>query len=242
MSIFISLDAEYKNRILVENRRVYLVILILLLFGVGLYIVFCDSDTKESYENNKSNRNNSADTDIDKFGNYLDSAFHHFTDMPDSVKNSLDTLVVGYWDFKGTSRKGILIVAKKVKGDIKYIFQQLYRIHFPIERIEPMFAYNWSDRKSMEDNNTSNFNYRTIAGTDRMSNHAYGRAIDINPVQNPYLSSNGRKSPQNSYYHRDSLGTIWKDDTIIALFKKKKWSWGGDWKTIKDYQHFDLLE
>ena len=100
-----------------------------------------------------------------------------------------------------------------------------------------MVEYNWSDDKSMRDNNTSSFNYRFLSGSKVLSMHASGLAIDINPKQNPYVK-NGSNSPAGSIYELDENGTICPDSEIVRAFKEKGWTWGGDWKSLKDYQHF----
>ena len=109
--------------------------------------------------------------------------------------------------------------------------------------------YNGNDENSMSANNTSAFNYRTISGSKKLSNHAYGLAIDINPRINPYVSSKGNVSPTNGKLYKirsiqkckgkykDYM--IQEDSYICQLFKKYGFSWGGDWKNSKDYQHFE---
>ena len=103
--------------------------------------------------------------------------------------------------------------------------------------------YKGSDFNSIEADNTSAFNCRAITGNaKKWSNHAYGIAIDINPIENPYISKSGRIAHKKSYKYRErkSLkGVILKDDNVERLFKKYGWKWGGDWITIKDYQHFE---
>jgi hypothetical protein len=92
----------------------------------------------------------------------------------------------------------------------------------------------------MKDNNTSGFNYRFISGSKILSKHASGLAIDINPKQNPYIK-NGTTTPDGSIYEIDSIGTLTEDSRIVKEFKKRGWTWGGDWKSLKDYQHFQKI-
>jgi hypothetical protein len=104
--------------------------------------------------------------------------------------------------------------------------------------------YRASDFQSIEADNTSAFNCRAVTGGKKWSRHSYGKAIDINPIENPYISRSGRISHKASlkYRARDhshSKATILKSDKIVKLFKAKGWRWGGDWNSIKDYQHFD---
>ena len=102
----------------------------------------------------------------------------------------------------------------------------------------PISEYNWSDEMSMRDNNTSAFNYRYVSGTKILSMHAQGLAIDINPLQNPYVK-NGNCSPDGSSYDTSKRGTFRPNSEIVEAFKDKGWEWGGDWKDRKDYQHFE---
>jgi len=136
-----------------------------------------------------------------------------------------------------TTHHGQLVVHKEVAEDVKEIFEIIRQIHFPIEKVVPICEYKWSDEKSMQDNNSSGFNYRFISGSKILSKHASGLAIDINPKQNPYIK-NGITSPAGSVYDIDAEGTITSDSPIVAEFKKRGWTWGGDWKSLKDYQHF----
>ena len=90
----------------------------------------------------------------------------------------------------------------------------------------------------MKDNNTSAFNYRFISGTRVISKHASGLAIDINPLLNPYVK-NGINTPEGSTYDTTKAGTLTVNSPLVKEFKKKGWKWGGDWKNLKDYQHFE---
>ena len=113
-----------------------------------------------------------------------------------------------------------------------------------------MDEYQADDEKSMADNNTSSFNFRTVAGTNRLSKHALGLAIDINPRINPYINSKGVLTPGNVKiyivrYVKKCKGKyarymIQKNSQITKIFKKYGFSWGGDWKYSKDYQHFEM--
>ena len=105
--------------------------------------------------------------------------------IPSSIKNSLDLVTVNYYGFDGKLHQGQIIVNKSVVADIVKIFKVIEEIKFPVEKVVPIVHYNWSDEKSMNDNNTSSFNYRFISGSRILSMHANGLAIDINPKQNP---------------------------------------------------------
>jgi len=157
--------------------------------------------------------------------------------IPSTVIDELEIVSVSYYSFDGLLHRGQIIVNKKVADDIKDIFNVIRETKFPVEKVVPMAEYNWSDEQSMLDNNTSSFNYRFLSGAKILSMHASGLAIDINPIQNPYIK-NGSNSPSGSNYKLDAKGTICPDSEIVKAFKAKGWSWGGDWKSLKDYQHF----
>jgi len=152
---------------------------------------------------------------------------------------------VCYYDFDGKAHAdGELIVNKKVAGDVLNIFHELYEAKYPFTSIKLVDDYGepGDDALSMAANNTSAFNYRNVSGTKSLSMHSYGEAIDINPRINPYVKENGSIVPANGKKYADRTldfpGKIDHDDLCYKVFKKYGWSWGGDWKTSKDYQHF----
>ena len=157
--------------------------------------------------------------------------------IPSTIREELELVTVTYYSFDGLLHRGQIIVNKKISDDIIDIFNVIRETRFPVEKVVPMIEYNWSDERSMLDNNTSSFNYRFLSGAKILSMHASGLAIDINPKQNPYIK-NGSISPDGSEYQLDAKGTICPDSEIVNIFKEKGWSWGGDWKSLKDYQHF----
>ncbi len=152
--------------------------------------------------------------------------------------------------FDGKTHVGEIIVNEKIADVVLEIFKTLYQNNYPIEKMLLVDEYDADDNKSMEDNNTSGFNYRQIAGTNKLSNHALGMAIDINPLYNPYVRQDalGNKvvEPEGSeiYVDRTSefLYKIDENDLCYILFTKYGFSWGGDWSTPKDYQHFEYEE
>lgn len=150
-------------------------------------------------------------------------------------------VIVTHWGFDDKPHIGELIVHEKVADDVLDIFKELYNVKFPIEKIRLIDEYNADDNLSMQDNNTSAFCYRAVTGGSSLSKHSYGLAIDINPVQNPYIKDN-IVLPKNGeeFINRDDIrkGMIVKKDACYTAFKKKGWDWGGDWHSLKDYQHF----
>lgn len=149
---------------------------------------------------------------------------------------------VKYINFEDEEKTGEIIVHRKLAKDIKEIFQELYEARYPIDKIRLIDEYGNSDELSMEDNNTYAFSVRPKTGKKSYSKHAYGFAVDINPVQNPYIKNNVIE-PKNSkdFLNRQNVrkGMIIKGDICYNAFKKRGWTWGGEWKSLKDYQHFE---
>ncbi len=159
--------------------------------------------------------------------------------VPINISENLTKVNVKYINYNNEVKEGYLIVDKKLATEIKEIFNLLLKNKFPINKIMPLENYDWDDTKSMNDNNTSAFNYRFNKNTKGiLSLHAYGRAIDINPFDNP-LVIKGKNKPHNSIYNINKKGTIHKDSYIVKIFKKFGWRWGGEFKKVKDYQHFE---
>lgn len=141
---------------------------------------------------------------------------------------------------------GELVVNQKIADDVLEIMKELYENHYPIEKMRLIDEYGADDEASMSDNNTSAFNYRTIAGTNRLSKHGQGLAVDINPRYNPCVrTKNGITTvePQNgsAYVDRnaDFSYKITEGDLCLQLFLEHGFTWGGSWNSVKDYQHFE---
>ncbi len=159
-------------------------------------------------------------------------------------------LKIPHYNFSGTVETGEMVVNKAVAEDVLDIFAELYDIKYPIERMELVDNYSADDYTSIDYNNTSAFNYRpSTDGSGRLSQHALGRAIDINPQINPYVNSNqvGSHSNAKEYWSRDWKN--WSDETaqkayigpdaeIYKIFINHGWEWGGSWSSYRDYQHF----
>lgn len=156
--------------------------------------------------------------------------------------NDLYYVEVLHWGFDDEVHKGELIVHRKVAKEVMEIFKELYDKKFPIEKIRLIDEYSANDNLSMADNNTSAFCYREVTGKKGvLSKHSYGVAIDINPLINPYIKGDVVLPKEGkTYMERDRRvkGLITKDSIIYKIFKEKGWTWGGEWKTLKDYQHF----
>ena len=147
---------------------------------------------------------------------------------------------------EGETRVGELVMNKAVAQDVCGIFHQLYDAGYPIHKMHLVDDYDADDNASMEDDNTSAFNYRLVAGTSDMSRHAYGMAIDINPYYNPYcIPDEDYVSPASAYRYGDRSGTwpykIEEGDLCHRLFLEAGFTWGGYWDYTKDYQHFEKV-
>jgi hypothetical protein len=147
-----------------------------------------------------------------------------------------------HWGFDGKARTGRLVVHRDVARDVLAVLRRLYAARFPIRRMVPVDAYGASDFRSIEADNTSAFNCRVVDGTSRWSEHAYGRAIDLNPIENPYVTARGTTSHRASraYLRRSPYraGMAVEGGVAVRAFAALGWSWGGRWSGARDYQHF----
>lgn len=157
----------------------------------------------------------------------------------------LNYVGVLYVDFQGETRTGELVCNKGIAKDLAEIFKDLYENRYPIDKIRLVDEYGADDDLSCLDNNTSCFNFRVVGGTNNLSKHALGLAVDINPFYNPYVTyPNGveRISPPGSEPYGDRSADfphkIDYEDLCYQLFTAHGFTWGGDWKSLKDYQHF----
>jgi hypothetical protein len=149
---------------------------------------------------------------------------------------------VSYRGFDGNRHLGQIIVNRSVARDVVSVFRKLYAARFPIRRMLPVDAYGGSDFQSIEHDNTSSFNCRNATGSSNWSMHAYGLAIDFNPLENPYVSS-GRTSHRGSVKYLDRSrhrkGMVHSGDVVVRAFESIGWGWGGYWTgSVKDLQHF----
>jgi len=155
----------------------------------------------------------------------------------------LRQVTVTYLNYGRKNSTGILIVHKDVAREVASIFRDLYQHGFLIERISPVEDYGGNDDTSMAANNTSAFNCRSVTGQPgKFSNHSWGRAIDINPLTNPYVKGDHVSPPDGRKYldrTRAVPGSILSGDFVVKRFAKAGWKWGGDWIDLKDYQHFE---
>jgi hypothetical protein len=153
----------------------------------------------------------------------------------------LRVVTARHFGFAGRVRTGRLIVHRDVAADVVSVLRGLYAARFPIRRMILIDAYGASDFRSIEADNTSAFNCRYVEGTTRWSEHAYGRAIDLNPIENPYVSGGSTShAASRPYLDRTPCrrGMACPRNVLVRAFEAIGWGWGGDWMSVKDYQHF----
>lgn len=156
-------------------------------------------------------------------------------------------LRLSHYDAEKCQHVGEMVCNKAIADDLLDIFRELYRQQYPIQRIRLIDDYDASDERSMRDNNSSCFCYRRISGTTKLSKHAQGMAVDINTLYNPYVRTgkNGRRivEPATATKYVDRRKSfpykIVKGDLLHRLFLQHGFKWGGSWRTMKDWQHFE---
>jgi D-alanyl-D-alanine carboxypeptidase len=155
--------------------------------------------------------------------------------------NALRLLSVTYWGFDGSIHRGRLIANMDAVAALIRALRTVFAAHFPIHRMEPVELYGSNDTRSMAADNTSAYNCRGVPGNSGWSEHAYGRAIDINPLENPEVR-NGVVAPSagGAFLDRSrwKKGMIHRGDVVVQAFARNGWGWGGSWHSLKDYQHF----
>jgi peptidoglycan L-alanyl-D-glutamate endopeptidase CwlK len=161
------------------------------------------------------------------------------TAAPPEVLDRLCLIDVRYCGFDGRLHKGQLVIHRELAGELQGLFLLMEQWRFPVAGAAPIVHFGWSDAASMAADNSSAFNYRPIAGTDRLSRHALGRAVDINPRENPAIYPDNRIAPAGAVWQPGQPGTFTKDHPVVRAFRKKGWSWGGEFTHLRDYHHFE---
>jgi D-alanyl-D-alanine carboxypeptidase len=155
--------------------------------------------------------------------------------------SELRLITLTYRGFDGRDHVGRVIANRSAAATLVGVFRRLYAARFPIRRMEPVDRYGGDDYRSIEADNTSAFNCRPATGSTHWSQHAYGRAIDVNPIENPYVSggttSHRASTPYLDRSHRRA-GMAYEGGVLVDAFRSAGWGWGGSWNGIKDYQHF----
>ena len=159
-------------------------------------------------------------------------------EIPSLIRETLALKSVMYISFDGKIHEGQLVVHRDLVDEVGFLFTQLFHMRFPIAQVVPVSVYGWDDNASMLANNTSAFNLRKIEATGEYSQHSYGWAIDINPMQNPCFEKRLNKvEPPEAVYDRSVPGTLTGDSGAVNLFRYNGWVWGGDWKSLQDMMH-----
>jgi hypothetical protein len=158
--------------------------------------------------------------------------------------SSLRLLTLSYRGFDHRSHTGRLVVNRSVAAKVVTAFRKLYNAGFPIRRMQLVDIYGGSDFRSIEADNTSAFNCRAATGSSHWSNHAYGLAIDINPIENPYVTASGgvAHAASRPYLNRSRIkpGMAYSGGVLVNSFQSIGWGWGGNWSGTRDYQHFSV--
>ena len=155
--------------------------------------------------------------------------------------DQLRLLRVSYWGFDGAERQGELVVSGSAAPALSRAFGQLFAARFPIRQMRVVDDFGGDDERSMLADNTSAFNCRQVPGSTVWSQHAYGLAVDINPFENPEVRGDAVDPPAAAAWAdrtRTSPGMISHGGAVWQAFDEIGWSWGGDWRSLKDYQHF----
>ena len=154
----------------------------------------------------------------------------------------LRLLTLTHWGFDGRVHTGRLVVNQDVAAKIVSVFRRLYDVRFPIRRLQVVDDYAGSDFRSIEADNTSAFNCRAATGSSRWSEHAYGHAVDVDPIENPYVDAGGTSHTASRPYldrSRRRPGMAYAGGALVAAFASIGWGWGGSWSgSVRDYQHF----
>ena len=156
--------------------------------------------------------------------------------------DDLHLITLTYRGFDGRAHTGRLVANRTAAPALVAVFRRLYAVKFPIRRMEPVDRYGGDDFRSIEADNTSAFNCRAATGSTRWSNHAYGLAIDVNPIENPYVSGGRSSHPASSPYldrSRHRPGMAYEGGVLVDAFHAVGWGWGGTWSGgVRDFQHF----
>lgn len=151
-------------------------------------------------------------------------------------------LRLSHFDFEGIPQTGEMVCHKAIAEDLVAIFRELFDSAYPIRSIRLIDDFGASDDASMEADNTSCFNYRSVAGSRTLSRHAFGMAVDVNPLENPFVRG-AKVQPAAGAPYADRTASfphkITSSDLCCRLFKAHGFRWGGDWRSAKDWQHFD---
>jgi hypothetical protein len=156
-----------------------------------------------------------------------------------AVERRIREVTVRYLDFSGVEQEGVVEVDSALAGEVAEIFAEIRRADFPIRTMRPMREFDGDDEAAMRADNTSGYNWREARGTGRLSWHALGRAIDLNPLENPWVRGD-RIRPKGAKRDPRAPGTLQRNnDPVVRAFRRHGWHWGGRWRRVQDWQHFE---
>lgn len=179
-----------------------------------------------------------VDCELDKNA----AVFAVLQDNPNCTKEILqrqDLVSVNYISEDNLIHQGQIVIDSDLSEDVKGLFDLMLFHRFSVTKVTPISLYDWDDESSMSDNNTSAFNYRVIKGTEKLSLHSFGFALDINPRSNPVMIKGEVTQPLNGYRDLSNPDTLTDTHFVVRFMKSKGWVWGGDWQTLQDYHHFE---
>lgn len=251
---------KYKNIFIFICVILILIVLPLIIINYKKLLKNNSINTKPKIENKEEIKNNSKPEENLNRVTYKDGFYYE--DIGEKIKKQitgcsfprefderytkidytdLKYIKIKHYDFNDNIQVGEIIVNSQVAEEIVEIFYKLYEEKYPIEKMNLVEKYNCIDENSMQDNNSSAFNYRILEQDPKLSWHAFGLAIDINPLYNPYILGN-EVLPKTAEKYTDRTlnvkGLITHDSVIYKIFTDYGWSWGGDFINTKDYQHF----
>lgn len=211
---------------------------ILLIFSLGCYASKNDTIVDSKFSENEI---------ILIFKNYYQNKFQssyiYYEKVTSIIEGQIAVINIYYYGYDKQVHSGQLLCNKRVAKELTQIFKELLDIKFPIYQVKPINHFNFDDNESMMSNNTTCFDFRNAVNSRKLSNHAYGLAIDINPIQNPYIKAK-QILPVNAQVD-DTEGRIRHSDRLgskaIEIFRKYGWTWGGNWNSLKDYMHFERI-
>ncbi len=205
-----------------------------LLFSAIFFLFSCSANKKE-HENPETSTKDTVIVDC----NYTFDEAIAGTNAPRYIIDQLELITVHYYATDGKLHRGQLLTNKLIATDLRVIFKDILQCKFPVAKVIPIVKYNWNDEASMNDNNTYSFCYRNAD----YSKHAYGLAIDINPMQNPNRwkpeFSYRKDKPEGAVYNPNHSGTFSQNHRIVLLFKDKGFLWGRYFKRNYDDHHFE---
>jgi len=153
--------------------------------------------------------------------------------VPQEIIEALVLVDVDYRGFNNEIYKGQVVIHKDLESSITEVFRRiLSETNFLMTSVSPLSMFNWNS--SAKNNNSGAFDPRLIANSDEISDHAFGAAIDINPLLNPWV----QEDSENSFYNPNKKGTLEAYSKVVKIFEEEGWKWGGNWKNSKDWQHF----